>query len=209
MKSKRVTLSLEKKERKAKSVSLYVRSSEARNVLLSNQTILVLMCKGSCYFTNMLNPSLPSDFVVLLQEFEDLFSEEMPSSLPPLRGIEHKIDFIPGAPIPNRPAYRTNPKEAEEIQRQVSELLAKGYVRESLSPCSVPVILVPKKDGSWRMCVDCRAINKITIKYRHPIPRLDDMLDELHGCSLFTKIDLKSGYHQIRMHIEDEVENSF
>ncbi|XP_022973897.1 uncharacterized protein LOC111472489, partial [Cucurbita maxima] len=85
------------------------------------------------------------------RRFEDLFSEEKPSSLPPLRGIEHKIDFIPGAPIPNRPAYRTNPKEAEEIQRQVSELLAKGYVRESLSPCSVPVILVPKKDGSWRM----------------------------------------------------------
>ena len=81
------------------------------------------MCKGSCYFTNMLNPSLPSDFVVLLQDFEDLFSEEMPSSLPPLRGIEYKIDFIPGAPIPNRPAYRTNPKEAEEIQRQVSELV--------------------------------------------------------------------------------------
>ena len=116
MKSKRVALSLEKKkERKAKSVSLYVRSSEARNVLLSNQTILVFMCKGSCYFTNMLNPSLPCDFVVLLQEFEDLFSEEMPSSLQPLRGIEHKIDFIPGAPIPNRPAYRTNPKEAKEI----------------------------------------------------------------------------------------------
>ena len=124
-------------------------------------TILVLMCKGSCYFTNMLNPSLLSDFVVLLQEFENLFSKEMPSSLPPLRGIEHKIDFIPGTPIPNRPAYRTNPKEVEEIQRQVSELLAKGYVRESLSPCSVPVILVPKKDGSLRMCVDCRAINKI------------------------------------------------
>jgi len=109
---------------------------------------------------------LPSDFVVLLQEFADLFSEEMPSSLPPL-----KIDFIPGTPIPNRPTYRTNPKEAKEIQSQVSELLAKRYVRESLSPCSVLVSLVPKKDGSWRMCVDCRAINKVTNKYRHPIPR--------------------------------------
>ena len=126
-----------------------------------------------------------------MKEFEDLFPEEIPSGLLPLRGIEHKINFIPGAGIPNHSTYWTNPKEAKEIQRQVSELLAKGYVRERLSPCSIPVILVPKKDGSWRMCVDCRAINKITIKYKHPIPRLDDMLDELHGYSLFTKIDLK------------------
>ncbi|KAL0533772.1 hypothetical protein IC582_027817 [Cucumis melo] len=147
---------------------------------------------------------------MLLKEFEDLFPEEiMPSGLPPLKGIKHKINFIPGATIPNYLAYRTNPQEAEEIQRQISELLANRYVRESLGPCSIPIILVPKKDDSWRMCVDCRAINKITIKYRHPIPRLDDMLDELHGCSLFTKIDLKSGYHQIRMHIVDEWKTAF
>ena len=127
----------------------------------------------------------------MFQDFEDVFSKEVPQGLPSLKGIKHPIDLIPGASLPNRPAYQSNPQETKEIQKQVEDLMQNGWVKESLSPCAVPVILVPKKDGTWRMCTDFRAINNITVKYRHPIPRLDDLLDVLYGACVFSKIDLK------------------
>ena len=127
------------------------------------------------------NLALPSFFQSLLQEFEDMFQDK---EIPPIR-------------------------ETKEIQRKVEELMAKGYVQESLSPCSIRDLLVPKKDETWGLCMDNRVINKITVKYRHLIPGLDDMLDLLHDSCLFIKIILRSGFHQIIMHVVDEWKTTF
>jgi len=182
--------SRKRKSEGGKKLVMLATKSDVREMRANpNLMYFVLLYKDALITTNDLT-SLPTVVSRVLQDFKDVFPKDVPTGLPPKRGIEHQIDLIPGATLPNRPPYRANPDETKEIQKQVQELLDKGYVRESLSPCVVPVTLVPKKDGTWRMCVDCRAINNITIRYRHPIPRLDDMLDELCGAIIFSKIDL-------------------
>ena len=196
-------------EIKLKSACLFATKSDIDELDFSKSVCYAFVCKEALFSFEDVPSSLPPAVTNILQEFADVFPQDVPPGLPPIRGIEHQIDLIPGASLPNRAPYRTNPEETKEIMRQVQELLDKGYIRESLSPCAVPIILVPKKDGTSRMCVDCRGINNITIRYRHPIPRLDDMLDELSGSTIFSKVDLRSGYHQIRMKLGDEWKTAF
>jgi hypothetical protein len=158
-----------------------------------------LVRKPRIVLTSTRVDEFPEEIQELLGEFADIIVDELPCLFPPMRSLSHHIDLILGAILPNKAAYRLTPQENEEVKKQVQELLDKGLVRERLSPCAVPTMLSPKKDGGWRMCTDSRAINKITIRYRFPLPRMDDLMDCLSGENYFSKIDLKSGYHQIRM----------
>ena len=131
----------------------------------------------------------------IITKFADVFSKDLLIQLPPIRNIQHAIDVVPEVTLLNLSHYRMNPMEHAELQRQVNELLSKWFIWERLSPCVVPALLTSKKDKTWRMCVDSHAINKITMKYRFSIFRLDDVLDIMSGAIIFSKIDLKSGYH--------------
>ena len=119
------------------------------------------------------------------------------------------MDLIPRANFPNKAPYRLTPKENEELNRQVHELLQKGLIREILSPCAIPIVLAPNRNGEWRMCTDSRAINKITMKYRFPMPQMDGIMDCLSGAKYITKIYLKSGYHQIKIREGNELKTNF
>jgi hypothetical protein len=165
--------------------------------------------KSRIVLTSTRVDDLPEEVQELLEEFTDIIVDELSHSLPPIRSVSHHIDLIPGASFPNKSTYRLTPQENEEVKRQVQDLLDKGLVREIFSPCAVPTVLSPKKERGWRMCTDSREINKITIRYRFPLPRMDDLMDCLSGAEYFSKIDLKSAYHQIRMREGDEWKTTF
>ncbi|MCO5612167.1 hypothetical protein L7F22_066429 [Adiantum nelumboides] len=144
-----------------------------------------------------------------LDQFSECFSNSLPEELPSERLEDHYIDLVPRSSPPNRPPYRVSAAQQKEITTLVNELLEKGLIQPSSSPFCSPVLLVQKKDGSWRMCIDYRALNKNTIKNRFPIPRIDDILDRLQGAGIFSRIDLKSGYHQTRIRPEDVHKTAF
>ena len=143
--------------------------------------------------------SVPEEIKNVLLEYSDVFPEDLPPGLPPMRGVEHEIDLEPGSKPPAKAPYRLNQVELAELKKQLNELLEKGYVRPSKSPYGAPILFVVKKDGGMRMCVDYRALNKITIKNKYPLPRIDDLFDRLRKAKYFSKIDLRSGYYQIRV----------
>ena len=146
----------------------------------------------------------------LKAEFADVLVEELPPGLPPERaGVPSIIPTLPGAKPPNRPLYRMSPREVEEVKKQVTDLLSKGLITLSSSPYASPVLFVPKKDGSLRMCVDYRVLNKITVKNSYPLPLIEDLINSMHGCFVFSTLDLCSGYWQLRLSEEEAPKTAF
>ncbi|GJV00040.1 putative reverse transcriptase domain-containing protein [Tanacetum coccineum] len=146
--------------------------------------------------------------VLIVQDFPEVFPEDLPG-LTPTRQVEFQIDLVPGAAPVARAPYRLAPFEMKELSEQLKELSEKGFIRPSSSPWGAPVLFVKKKDGSFRMCIDYRELNKLTVKNRYPLPRIDDLFDQLQGSSVYSKIDLRSGYHQLRVREEDIPKTAF
>ena len=145
----------------------------------------------------------------VLNEFKDVFPNDLPNGLPPKRKQDHGIELEKESKPVCKPVYRLSLSEQDEVRKQVTELLNKGFIQPSSSPFGAPVLFVKKKDGSLRMCVDYRALNKITIKNKYPIPRIEDLIDRLKDAKIFSKIDLRSGYHQLRIKEEDTPKTAF
>ncbi|GJW75132.1 putative reverse transcriptase domain-containing protein [Tanacetum coccineum] len=146
--------------------------------------------------------------VAVVREFPEVFPEDL-LGIPPTRQVEFRIDLVPGAAPVARAPYRLAPSEMKELAEQLQELTDKGFIRPSSSPWGAPVLFVKKKDGSFRMCIDYRELNKLTVKNRYPLPRIDDLFDQLQGSSIYSKIDLRSGYHQLRVREEDILKTAF
>ncbi|GKB43833.1 putative nucleotidyltransferase, ribonuclease H, partial [Tanacetum coccineum] len=176
---------------------------------LKARTLISHGCEGflaSIKDTSLDGPRLESHPVV--RNFPDVFPDELPG-LPPEREVEFTIELIPGAQPISKAPYRMAPVELKELKDQLQELLERGFIRPSVSPWGAPVLFVKKKDGSMRLCIDYRELNRITVRNRYPLPRIDDLFDQLQGAKFFSKIDLRSGYHQLRVKEQDVSKTAF
>ncbi len=158
-------------------------------------------------------PHIPKDLLEeikqVLSEYSDVFPEKLPDGLPPDRDFPHRIELIPGNTPPCKQPFRMSPLELIELRNQLQELTEAGYIQPSTSPYGAPVLFIKKKEGTLRMCIDYRALNKITVKNSHSLPRIDELLDQLAGSQVFSKLDLRSGYYQVPMAPEDVPKTAF
>nr|GEZ79418.1 putative reverse transcriptase domain-containing protein [Tanacetum cinerariifolium] len=146
--------------------------------------------------------------IPVVREFTEVFLGDLPG-LPPVRQVEFQIDLIPGAAPIARAPYKVAPSEMQELSNQLQELVNQGFIQPSTSPWGAPVLFVKKKDGSFRMYIDYWELNKLTIKNRYPLPKIDDLFDQFQGLSVYLKIDLRSCYHQLRVTEEDIPKTAF
>ncbi|GKB65278.1 putative reverse transcriptase domain-containing protein [Tanacetum coccineum] len=189
---------------------------ESRLTIISCSKAQEYMAKGCQIFLVQISAKKEEDKsegkqlkdVPIVQDFSEVFPEDL-SGLPPARLVEFQIDLIPGAAPVARAPYRLAPSEMKELSEQLQELSDKGFIRPSSSPWGAPVLFVKKKDGSFRMCIDYRELNKLTVKNRYPLPRIDDLFDQLQGSNIYSKIDLRSGYHQLRVREQDIPKTAF
>jgi hypothetical protein len=150
----------------------------------------------------------PLEIIKVVSKFPDVFPKDLPG-MPPERKVEFVIELLPCTALISKRAYRVSGPELVELKKQIDELLEKGYIRPSTSPWAAPVLFVEKKDGTKRMCIDYRALNEVTIKNKYPLPRIEDLFDQLRGASVFSKIDLRSGYRQLRIRPSDISKTAF
>nr|GFA40741.1 putative reverse transcriptase domain-containing protein [Tanacetum cinerariifolium] len=189
---------------------------ESRLTVISCPKVQEYMAKGCHVFLAQISATKEDDKsggkqvkdIPIIQDFPEVFPENLPG-LPPTRPVEFQIDLIPGVAPAARAPYRLAPSEMKELSEQLHELSDKGFIIPSSSPWGAAVLFVKKKDGSFRMCIDYRKLNKLTVKNRYPLPRIDDLFDQLQGSSIYSKIDLRSGYHQLRVREQDIPKTAF
>src|SRR6202022_2772400 len=151
------------------------------------------------------SPELPLKYT----DYADVFSEEEANRLPDENARQHSIDLIDGQEPPYGPIYNLSEKELKVLREYLETSLQNGWIQRSSSPAGAPILFVPKKDGSLRLCVDYRGLNKITVKNRYPLPLISETLDRLQGAKRYTKLDLRNAYHRIRIRKGDEWKTAF
>ena len=188
-----------------------VRSSLRSNMISAMQARRLLR-KGCEAFLALVDDSkrgqIELENILFSKDFSDVFPEELPS-ISPKREVDLSIEILPGTSPTSRAPYKMAQTELKELKIQLQELLDKGFIRPSVSPWGAPVLFVKKKDDTLRMCIDYRKINKVTVKNKYPLSRIEDLFDQLKGAGVFSKIDLRSGYYQLRVKDVDESKIAF